>query len=629
MVTKVGTRIRLTIVLLTLIATVIVTAFAVALWVGNNEGGGKPIFLKTFSSKDEIASFINTKIRMVESQPFPWKPTIFPRTTEIMPAEAPATVAPEYSATNIQVEGVDEADIVKTDGQMIYAASSNGILNIVKAYPPEEMRILSRIQVNGNIIGLFVGGERLAILAEEYVMVTPLTESRKTIIPLPQYGRNFIKVFDISMPEKPTIIGEVIFEGNYVSSRMIDNYIYVILTCPILTENLTALPKWSVNGVWTEIPPSNIYYSDSVEAPSSYTLIAAIDVSDVKSVAIKSVVTGYASCIYMSKNNLYVAYPVLNRLLGEWDKTEIYRIAVNGLRIECKAKGEVPGRVLNQFSMDEYNGFFRVATTITSFSPREKTKTEKSESVNNVYVLRVEDLRVIGEIEGLAPGEQIYSARFMGERCYLVTFKKVDPLFTIDLSDPANPRVLGKLKIPGYSDYLHPYNENYLIGIGKEAVPAEEGDFAWYQGLKMSLFNISDIENPREEAKVVIGDRGTDSPVLRDHHALLFDRKRNLLVIPILEAKIFEEDYLGERPPWAYGRPVFQGAYIFHISPEDGIILRGRITHTEGNEINPLYEVKRILYIGEVLYTVSDGKIKANDLGILSEITEVSLVEAA
>ncbi|MEM4521214.1 MAG: beta-propeller domain-containing protein, partial [Candidatus Bathyarchaeia archaeon] len=190
--------------------------------------------------------------------------------------------------------------------------------------------------------------------------------------------------------------------------------------------------------------------------------------------------------------------------------------------------------------------------------------------------------------------------------------------------DPANPRVLGKLKIPGYSDYLHPYNENYLIGIGKETVPAEEGDFAWYQGLKISLFNISDIENPREEAKVVIGDRGTDSPTLRDHHALLFDKKRNLLAIPILEAKIFEEDYIGGRPPWAYGRPVFQGAYIFHISPEDGIILRGKITHMEGNEINPLYEVKRILYIGEVLYTVSDGKIKANNIESLGEITEFS-----
>lgn len=618
MVTKVRTQIHLIIVLLTLIVSV--TAFTAALfWVGNNEGGGKQILLKTFSSKDEIASFISTKVKMAEGQAFSWKPIILPRSIELMPAGAPATVAPEYSATNIQVEGVDEADIVKTDGQMIYAASSNGIVSIVKAYPPEEIRVLSKIQVNGSIIGLFVGKERLVILAGEYGIVTPMT-----MIPLPQYGRTFIKVFDISVPEKPTIIGEVLFEGNHVSSRMIDNYVYVILTCPILTENLTDLPKWAINGVWMEISPSNIYYSDSVEAPLSYTLIGAIDISDVKSATIKSVVTGYASCVYMSKSNLYVAYPVLNRVLGGWDKTEIYRIIVNGLRIECEARGEVPGKVLNQFSMDEYNGYFRVATTITYFSPRKETKTEWSESVNNVYVLVVEDLRVIGRIEGLAPGEQIYSARFMGNRCYLVTFKKVDPLFTIDLSDPANPRVLGKLKIPGYSDYLHPYNENYLIGIGKETVPAEEGDFAWYQGLKISLFNISDIENPREEAKVVIGDRGTDSPTLRDHHALLFDKKRNLLAIPILEAKIFEEDYIGGRPPWAYGRPVFQGAYIFHISPEDGIILRGKITHMEGNEINPLYEVKRILYIGEVLYTVSDGKIKANNIESLGEITEFS-----
>jgi len=257
---------------------------------------------------------------------------------------------------------------------------------------------------------------------------------------------------------------------------------------------------------------------------------------------------------------------------------------------------------------------------VSSLSPRSEVTWK-----NNLYVLNATTLKIVGRLEGLALGERIYSARFMGSRCYLVTFKKVDPLFTINLSDPANPHVLGELKIPGYSDYLHPFGENYLIGIGKEAVPAEEGDFAWYQGLKISLFNISDIERPAEVDKIIIGDRGTDSPVLRDHHALLFSKARNLLVIPITEARLSTEEYSEGVPPWAYGRPVFQGAYIFHVSPENGIELRGRITHNEGDVIASIYEVKRAIYIGDILYTISDGKIKANDLTSLSEIAELPL----
>ncbi|MHA2394738.1 MAG: beta-propeller domain-containing protein, partial [Promethearchaeota archaeon] len=306
--------------------------------------------------------------------------------------------------------------------------------------------------------------------------------------------------------------------------------------------------------------------------------------------------------------------------------TLVYKIQVKKNDIEYVADGSVPGRVLNQFSMDEYDGYFRIATT-QGYVSRSGGKTS-----NNIYVLN-STLGIIGTLEGLAPGEDLYSARFMSRKCYLVTFKKVDPLFVIDLSDPSEPKVLGKLKIPGYSDYLHPYDENTLIGIGKETIEAEEGNFAWYQGVKISLFDVSDVENPKELDKFEIGDRGTDSPVLRNHKALLFSKSKNLLVIPVLEAKIDPDRYAGDIPPNTHGEFVNQGAFVFKISKENGLRLRGLITHIEdpqeflksGYWFESDYSVERSLYIENILYTISQGMIKMNNLDDLSEVGKVLL----
>ncbi|UCH70513.1 MAG: beta-propeller domain-containing protein, partial [Candidatus Bathyarchaeota archaeon] len=297
--------------------------------------------------------------------------------------------------------------------------------------------------------------------------------------------------------------------------------------------------------------------------------------------------------------------------------------------IEIEANGEVPGYVLNQFSMDEHESYFRIATTIRHVS----TSWDDVSSKNHVYVLDM-NLDIVGRLEDLAPGETIYSARFMGERCYLVTFRKIDPLFVIDLEDPRSPRVLGQLKITGYSDYLHPYDENHIIGIGKETVAAEEGNFAWYQGVKISLFDVTDVENPKEIDTYEIGDRGTDSPVLMDHKALLFDKSKDLLVIPVLVAEIDEEKYVGEVPPYIHGDFVWQGAYVFDISLDEGLFLKGGITHLEdsndlaksGYYFSSPYSVKRSLYIDNMLYTISDKKIQMNNLEDLEEINEVELL---
>src|SRR3989338_5349097 len=338
----------------------------------------------------------------------------------------------------------------------------------------------------------------------------------------------------------------------------------------------------------------------------------------------------------------------------EEDKSVVHKLSITGSGVEYSARGEVPGSPLNQFSMDEHDGYFRIATTSERFSgfdrmpiplsvgieatrtagvavPENSSEDSKPQGPkNNVYVLDGE-LNVVGKVEGLAVGETIYSARFLGDRAYLVTFKKVDPLFVLDLSSPENPRVLGKLKIPGFSDYLHPYDETHIIGVGKEAVEAREGDFAWYQGLKLALFDVSDPENPAEVGKYVIGDRGTDSYALQDHHAFLFNKNKDLLVIPVLLAEF--DDKTGPVQGWEYGEYKWQGAYVFNLTLEKGFELKGRVTHSDSGEklkqgfyyYGDEDSVKRSLFIDGVLYTVSGTLVKANSLEDLKELKQVSL----
>jgi inhibitor of cysteine peptidase len=395
----------------------------------------------------------------------------------------------------------------------------------------------------------------------------------------------------------------------------------VVINEPVYgQDNKVELPIVSSDGADKEIPATDIYYSDVCDYYYTYTTIMAINTQDdSQEPTYETILLGASSNLYVSLNNIYLTVPVWGGNVGDGEGTSIYRIQIDRNEMEYIASGEVPGMVLDQFSMDEYDGYFRVATTTWNDGNR-----------NNVYVLNM-SLNITGSVENLAPGERIYSARFMGGRCYLVTFKQVDPLFVIDLNDPYDPEVLGYLKVTGYSDYLHPYDETHVIGIGKETTDA--GTFAWYQGVKISLFDVSDVNNPVEISKLEIGDRGSDSPVLWDHKAFLFDRSRNLLVMPILEAKVDTAKYSERELEWAYGEPVYQGAYVFNVSLDQGIQLKGRITHIENPDqleqgyyyyYSP-FAVERSLYIGDVLYTISQAKIMMNDLETLDYINEVEL----
>jgi len=518
--------------------------------------------------------------------------------------DAYAPVPADFSTTNIQVLGVDEADIVKTDGKYIYVVSGNNVV-IIDAYPAENARIFSKIEVGENPVEIFINENKLVI-----------------------FGMTFIKVYDVSDRESPILRRDISFDGGYFDSRMIGDHVYVIVNSPISYRGYEIeLPRISLSGKSQTIPAYEIYYFDVPDYSYEFTTIISINTqNDNEEISKETFLIGAAQNIFVSSNNIYITYTTyagwekLN-WMGDWgtEKTIIHKISIANGEIEYKSQGEVPGHVLNQFSMDEHQGYFRIATTTGDVWD--------DGARNHLYVLD-EDLNIVGRLEGLAPGERIYSARFMGNRAYLVTFKKVDPLFVIDLANPTDPKVLGELKIPGYSDYLHPYDETHIIGVGKDTY--DMGSFAWYQGIKIALFDVSDPENPIEISKFVIGDRGTDSYALSDHKAFLFSKSKNLLVMPILLAEIDEGKYLGGVPPDAYGEYVWQGAYVFNVSLENGFVLKGRITHLENDAelmdywYSP-YSVKRSLYMDDVLYTISDGLIKMNDLEDLSEINEIEL----
>jgi uncharacterized secreted protein with C-terminal beta-propeller domain len=308
------------------------------------------------------------------------------------------------------------------------------------------------------------------------------------------------------------------------------------------------------------------------------------------------------------------------------EKTVIHRISIDSGNINYEAVGEVIGRVLNRFSMDEFGGYFRIATTRGNV-----WSTGTHQARNYVFVLDM-NLTTVGSVGPIAHGERIYSARFMGNRAYVVTFKKVDPFFVIDLSNPNSPRVLGELKIPGYSDYLHPYDENHVIGIGKDT--HDMGSFAWYLGVKLSLFDVTDVNRPKEISKFIIGDRGTYSTAQSDPHAFLFSLKKNLLVIPIRLYEIDEARYPDGAYPSTMGVYNWNGAYVFDLTVEDGFKLKGDISHFDENEAVSRYyyrdnnkEIKRSFYIENMLYTYSDSKLKMNNLNNMFAINELEFSE--
>ena len=533
------------------------------------------------------------------------------------------SASPSHSETNDQVNGVDELDTVKTDGQYIYAVTNNTV-SIVKAYPAADAHLVSRVSVNNQTIdGIFVEGDRLSIISEaprtfHYGYNGCGTRALAPPTGLSYYNPAFqqnqntsILVYDLTNRSSPTLQTTVTINGTLVGARLIGALVYLISSSPARLNQ--TLPVTVVNGRAKEAPATQIYHSDISDAAFSYTTITALNTSqDTPYPNAQTYLLGTSSTIYVSLTNIFLTQPIWDGRGG----TAIHRVSIDKSNINYEATGDVQGHILNQFSMDEFKGYFRVATTsYTGWTGR------GSGQATNVYVLN-SNLKIVGSVEGLGEGENFHSARFMGDMGYLVTFKKTDPLFVIELKDPTSPRVLGQLTTTGYSDYLQPLDESHLIGIGKDTV--DEGSFAWYQGVKISLFDVSDPTKPSETAKYIIGDRGSDSLALRDSKTILLDLGRNLLVLPVTVS-------ISPNPnvPNAYGTPVWQGAYVFQITT-DSLTFRGGITHipdgSPNNSMTVALTISRELYIGGFLYTISGAMIGMNSLSDLQSIGSVSLL---
>jgi uncharacterized secreted protein with C-terminal beta-propeller domain len=402
---------------------------------------------------------------------------------------------------------------------------------------------------------------------------------------------------------------------------MIGKYVYFVVSQPAyVVYDTVILPKFVSNGEEISVNATDVHYRNGTEDYFQLTTFVAVNLEDQgEAPTYMTMMLGGTSEMYVSQENMYITFPEWNLgmipTISGGTVTTIFRLQLEANNITAKATGNITGSIVDQFSMDEYNGYFRVAATSWINNTQQ----------TSVYVLD-ENLTVVGRLDGLGLNENFHSARFMGDKCYLVTFQKTDPLFVLNLTDPTDPSVLGELKIPGYSDYLHPYDDTHIIGVGKETQAAEEGFFAWYQGIKISLFDVSNVSDPQQMDSFVIGDRGSDSPILGDHKAFLFEKSRDLMVIPVTVAKIDPSQYGNQVPSSAYGTPVWQGAYVFNVTLTGGLVLRGNVTHMDGPYVyNSGLEVKRTLSIDNVLYTVSDKKIKMNSLDDLSLIGEINL----
>ena len=524
-----------------------------------------------------------------------------------------------YSTTNIQVEGVDEADIVKTDGNFIYLATNNNYQSssqnnvyIVKA-DTEDPRVIAKIPLGNNtyVAGLFLSQDssKLTVIGSQYQIYAYEGVAREDIMIYPYYSsvNTFLIVYDVSEKAMPVLARNFTISGSYFNSRMIGNYVYTVVSQPTyLVNNDVVLPQVYENAEVSDIEPTRIYYTDTKDTYFTFTTFLSLNImDDAQEPTNMTVMMGGTSTMYVSLNNIYVTYPTWSEQ-GQY--TSIYRVHIKGSTLAFEAKGNVIGYVLNQYSMDEYNGYFRLATT----SQRNQTQQ------NNVYVLDA-NLTLTGKLENLAKDERIYSARFMGDKCYLVTFRQVDPFFVLDMSNPAEPKVAGELKIPGYSSYLHPYDENYIIGLGKED-----------NNVKLSLFDVSDVDNPTEIAKYIIEGDWTDSEALQEPKAFLFDKEKELLVIPVSKTNYGVVDTIGGESIATLGG-FWQGAYVFKITTS-GFTLRGGVTHQENTTDTQYYYgydynmwVHRALYINSTLYTVSNAKVLLNDLNTLALIADVNL----
>lgn len=561
------------------------------------------------------------------------------------------TSVKDYSTTNIQVENVDEADITKTDGDYIYSISENDVV-ITNVINPEEIKIEAKILGKGVPEDLILYKDKLVIISED-------NDKSKMYYNYSSYNSNtIVEVYDIAQRDVPKLIKSYQLNEPYYTSRCINNKLYVIASGTLRKENNEIKIDYYEDNKTKNLELDNIKYLKDINTKKQ-TLFSMVDLDDAeKDIKLNSYLIDISNA-YISENSIYLldqkydyrgyAPPIsslfgLKGILGPFEyendqenssgyKTEIYKFDIlKDGQVKYSAKTKIEGKTINQYSLDEANGHLRIALY--------------DDDGTRVAIFD-ENLKQIGITQYVAKGEKMYSSRFIGDKAYLVTYKTVDPLFVIDLSDEKEPRVLGELKIPGYSTYLHPYDENHLIGIGMETEEViNRNSFGKVTsttskivGMKMALFDVTDVNNPKQISSTVIGDRRTTSAILTNPKALLFSKEKNLIAIPVNN---YSEDFEIESSSNSYStlessyknynkNYVAEGYFVYNIDIENGFKLKGTVTHEVSNErpeYNYYYNRSRLLrglYIEDNLYTVSETNVKVNNLDTLELISELKI----
>ena len=538
--------------------------------------------------------------------------------------------APDHSQTNVQEAGVDEADLVKTDGNYIYLLHGRELV-IVDSWPADELSVVSRTELEGTPLSMFLYGERLAVLSCTWTTWDLWDQQGRALaadgamgplggpsLGLPVYCKPKLvfTVLDVSDRGAPEVLEQTSLDGTLVAARAIDGRVYLVVRdrgldvwpMPVrdaqtgqwayeteaqfrqrlaqelpdkLPEYATAGPGGQVvqGGSLLELP--HVYVPGGVShGPSLFVVNFDITDEQVGPDGSTSVV-GLDGAVYASAESLYIVARQWSPP-REWNGgpvSTIYKFELDGAEVPLVAKGAVPGTVLNQFSMDEEDGYFRIATL---------TRTD-GVNASNIFILGQDgrSLEVAGSITGLALGERIRSVRFLDDKGFVVTFRRVDPLFALDLSDPFEPLLMGELKVPGFSSYLHPVEGDHLIGMGRDATLDGR-----VRGLKLSLFDVADLADPvQTDVYLLSAGRGWSfSPAERDHHAFSYFPADGVLAVPVHR--------MGPEGGWS--------VEVFEVDLEEGFTYLGGIAH-EG-------PVRRSLRIGEYLYSISTDAVKVHQI---------------
>lgn len=422
----------------------------------------------------------------------------------------------DYSNTNVRQEGVDEADVAKTDGRYLYVLEDDGDyvsivdtktnmkkISEIKAPKDETIEEFYLIEKNKKVVMICSNSSD-----DDYEDVEDVT--RSSLISKQTEGTQVV-TYDVQDKKHPKKVGKVSQSGEYESSRISDGYLY-------LFSNYWVPENWKKKHPETYIP----YVDDSLMKAKDiclpdgmkgcmYEIISAIDLKHPDKIADSKAIFSEGGDAYVSNKNIYY-YEEEWTGNGKQEKTLLRKLSYKKGKLAVVAQKTFRGYLNDSFSIDEYDGYLRMVVT------RGRT--------NAVYVLD-QKLKLTGKITNLAKDERVYSARFLGDTGYFVTYKETDPLFSVDLSNPKNPKILGRLKIPGFSNYLHFYGEDKLLGIGMDV--DKKGDVT--DGVKLSMFDISDKKNVKEEHKYTLKDvYSTD--VEWDYKAALIDVEKNIIGFP-------------------------------------------------------------------------------------------------